>query len=174
MLPARLRGGTLYCPKSSLTRNLLTLPASPTKPPTPPLTHPAGVAGYMIGPPLGAAAWRVYNRRFARSLEAMDARFYEHVRRNRADPAKQTLSSSAHPLPDYYGEKVRGSSLLLPPPLLLFSPLLLAPSLLRLLPFCRQTERALTAARSCGRQIDSLSAYRKWLRAQHKYRRTSV
>lgn len=34
----------------------------------------SGVAGYMVGPPLGAAAWRFYNRKWAKALQEMDTR----------------------------------------------------------------------------------------------------
>lgn len=104
----------------------------------------------MVGPPLGAAGWRLYNRKWAKALEEMDkkcasgasapalcpparslttppafagGRFFEHITRNRADPARQTLSSSQHPIRDWYGEG-----------------------------------------------ISSVSGYRKWLRAQNKVR----
>lgn len=80
----------------------------------------SGLGGYLVGPPLGAAAWRLYNRKWSRALEEMDTRFYAHVAKNRADPGRQTLSSRCVEL--------------LPSPSLSYPPLPLPPPPLSSLP----------------------------------------
>ncbi|KAJ7792448.1 mitochondrial import protein Pam17 [Mycena olivaceomarginata] len=54
-------------------------------------------AGYVVGPSLGSAAWRVMNRKVVAQIDALDREFYKHVAKNR---------SATNPVPDYYGEKV--------------------------------------------------------------------
>ncbi|KAF7337865.1 hypothetical protein MVEN_02009500 [Mycena venus] len=60
-------------------------------------------AGYVLGPSLGSAVWRIMNRRVVAQIDARDREFYNHIARNRVDSA---LQSATNPIPDYYGEKV--------------------------------------------------------------------
>ncbi|CED84075.1 Mitochondrial import protein Pam17 [Phaffia rhodozyma] len=87
-------------------------------------TFASAFGGFLLGTPLGGFIWRVYNRRYASAIERMDRKFFDHIAKHRADPTIQSVNAAAHPIPDYYGEK-----------------------------------------------IYSLSGYRKWLRAQAKYKR---
>ncbi|KAJ6501923.1 mitochondrial import protein Pam17 [Mycena sanguinolenta] len=60
-------------------------------------------AGYVVGPSLGSAAWRLMNRRVVAQIDARDREFYKHITKNRVDA---TLQSATSPVPDHYGEKV--------------------------------------------------------------------
>ncbi|KIJ44303.1 hypothetical protein M422DRAFT_168336 [Sphaerobolus stellatus SS14] len=59
--------------------------------------------GYLLGPVIGSAAWRLKHRQILPLLEAREREFYKHIARNRVDPRTQ---SPTNPIPDYYGEKV--------------------------------------------------------------------
>ncbi|KAJ7685723.1 mitochondrial import protein Pam17-domain-containing protein [Mycena polygramma] len=59
--------------------------------------------GYVVGPSLGSAVWRLLNRRAVANIDARDREFYKHVAKNRVEAA---LQSATNPIPDYYGEKV--------------------------------------------------------------------
>ncbi|CAG8437922.1 16803_t:CDS:2 [Acaulospora morrowiae] len=63
-----------------------------------------GITGLLIGPVVGSSLWRLFHREEVRLMEQRDREFYEHVKKNRADPA---LHSLRNPAPDYYGEKVK-------------------------------------------------------------------
>lgn len=58
-------------------------------------------AGYVVGPSLGSAAWRVMNRKVVAQIDALDREFYKHVAKNRV---AAELQSATNPVPDYYGE----------------------------------------------------------------------
>ncbi|OCH92084.1 mitochondrial import protein Pam17 [Obba rivulosa] len=59
--------------------------------------------GYLIGPVVGSAIWRMTHRRLMNLIEKRDREFYNHIVKNRGDPAAQ---SATNPVPDYYGEKI--------------------------------------------------------------------
>jgi mitochondrial import inner membrane translocase subunit TIM23 len=58
-------------------------------------------AGYLVGPIIGSALWRVTHRRTMALIEARDREFHLHIVRNRVDP---TAQSATNPVPDFYGE----------------------------------------------------------------------
>jgi len=59
--------------------------------------------GWLLGPVIGAAFWRMSHRKALSSIEERDLEFYHHIVKNRADPTRQ---SAMNPVPDYYGEKI--------------------------------------------------------------------
>ncbi|GJN88310.1 hypothetical protein Rhopal_001275-T1 [Rhodotorula paludigena] len=59
--------------------------------------------GWLSGPTIGGALWRLTHRNVAKAMEAKDKDFFRHISRWRADPTRQ---SAANPSPDYYAEKV--------------------------------------------------------------------
>ncbi|PSR75379.1 hypothetical protein PHLCEN_2v9137 [Hermanssonia centrifuga] len=59
--------------------------------------------GYLIGPLVGSACWRLTHRRTMKLIEARDREFHKHIVRNRVDPTSQ---SATNPVPDFYGEKI--------------------------------------------------------------------
>ncbi|KAG6900669.1 hypothetical protein C0993_005902 [Termitomyces sp. T159_Od127] len=59
--------------------------------------------GALIGPSIGAAAWRARHRAQLAAVDAMDREFYRRIAKNRVDAS---LQSPTHPVPDYYGEKI--------------------------------------------------------------------
>jgi mitochondrial import inner membrane translocase subunit TIM23 len=59
----------------------------------------AGV-GYLMGPSIGAAFWRMTHRRTMNLIEVKDRLFHQHIVRNRVDPSQQ---SARNFVPDYYG-----------------------------------------------------------------------
>ncbi|PBK78816.1 mitochondrial import protein Pam17 [Armillaria solidipes] len=59
--------------------------------------------GYIVGPTLGSALWRIVYRRSARLVDARDREFYQRIAKNRVDASLQSPTS---PVPDYYGERV--------------------------------------------------------------------
>ncbi|KAI9571255.1 mitochondrial import protein Pam17 [Boletus coccyginus] len=59
--------------------------------------------GYLFGPTIGSACWRMTHRRTLALIEAKDRDFYRHIVKNRVDP---TAQSANNPVPDYYGEKI--------------------------------------------------------------------
>lgn len=61
-----------------------------------------GATGWLSGPLLGAAVFRVFVGR-AGEISAKERDFYGRIRRYRVDPSS---SSMQNPLPDYYGEKI--------------------------------------------------------------------
>jgi len=60
-------------------------------------------AGYLIGPSVGAACWRLTHRRTMNLIDARDREFHKRIVKNRVDPQAQ---SATNPVPDFYGEKV--------------------------------------------------------------------
>ncbi|KAL4077218.1 mitochondrial import protein Pam17 [Scleroderma yunnanense] len=59
--------------------------------------------GYLVGPIIGSACWRLTHRRTMNLIEAKDREFHKRIVRNRVDP---TAQSATNPVPDYYGEKI--------------------------------------------------------------------
>ncbi|GAA5882419.1 hypothetical protein JCM3774_001834 [Rhodotorula dairenensis] len=59
--------------------------------------------GWLAGPTVGGAMWRLTHRGVGKAMEAKDKEFFKHVSRWRADPTRQ---SATNPAPDYYAEKV--------------------------------------------------------------------
>jgi len=62
-----------------------------------------GIAGWMLGPFLGAAIWKARNRKDVRAMETKEKEFWSRIKKRRVDP---TGSSIQNPVPDYYGEKI--------------------------------------------------------------------
>ncbi|EGN95765.1 hypothetical protein SERLA73DRAFT_60886 [Serpula lacrymans var. lacrymans S7.3] len=59
--------------------------------------------GYLVGPMIGAAGWRMTHRRAMNLIEAKDREFHKRIVKNRVDP---TAQSATNPVPDFYGEKI--------------------------------------------------------------------
>jgi len=59
--------------------------------------------GYLLGPTIGAACWRMTHRRTLALIEAKDREFHRHIVKNRVDPRAQGANN---PVPDYHGEKI--------------------------------------------------------------------
>ncbi|KAA1469225.1 mitochondrial import protein Pam17 [Dentipellis sp. KUC8613] len=60
-------------------------------------------AGYLLGPIIGSAVWRMTHRSTLPLIEARDREFHKHIVENRVDP---TAQSASNPVPDFYGEKI--------------------------------------------------------------------
>ena len=56
--------------------------------------------GYLMGPMIGSAIWRMSHRRAMKLIEAKDREFHNHIVKNRVDP---TAQSATNPVPDFYG-----------------------------------------------------------------------
>jgi import inner membrane translocase subunit TIM23 len=56
--------------------------------------------GWLSGPTVGGALWRLTHRGVISGMEAKDRIFHDHIVRNRVDPSRQSVSN---PVPDYYG-----------------------------------------------------------------------
>ncbi|GAA6012411.1 hypothetical protein JCM10207_007078 [Rhodosporidiobolus poonsookiae] len=59
--------------------------------------------GWLAGPTLGGAIWRLTHSKVAKAMEAKDKDFFKHISRWRADPSRQ---SASNPSPDFYAENV--------------------------------------------------------------------
>ncbi|KIJ16852.1 hypothetical protein PAXINDRAFT_98638 [Paxillus involutus ATCC 200175] len=59
--------------------------------------------GYLLGPAIGSACWRMAHRRTLNLIEVKDREFHKHIVKNRVDP---TAQSATNPVPDFYGEKI--------------------------------------------------------------------
>ncbi|KIM86345.1 hypothetical protein PILCRDRAFT_322851 [Piloderma croceum F 1598] len=59
--------------------------------------------GYLLGPTVGAACWRLTHRRTMKLIDARDREFHKRIVKNRVDP---TAQSATNPVPDFYGEKI--------------------------------------------------------------------
>lgn len=58
--------------------------------------------GWLSGPSVGNALWRLSHRRLLPKLDAKDKDFYEHVKRNRVNPSKvKTPMSTPRQYPSY-------------------------------------------------------------------------
>ena len=56
--------------------------------------------GYLLGPTVGAACWRLTHRRTMKLIDARDREFHKRIVKNRVDP---TAQSATNPVPDFYG-----------------------------------------------------------------------
>jgi mitochondrial import inner membrane translocase subunit TIM23 len=56
--------------------------------------------GYLLGPTVGAASWRLTHRRTMKLIDARDREFHKRIVKNRVDP---TAQSPTNPVPDFYG-----------------------------------------------------------------------
>ncbi|CAG8489324.1 9963_t:CDS:2 [Diversispora eburnea] len=63
-----------------------------------------GFTGLLVGPIVGSSIWKLFHREEVKLMEQRDREFFEHVKKNRADPSLHTLRN---PAPDYYGEKIK-------------------------------------------------------------------
>ncbi|CBQ73742.1 conserved hypothetical protein [Sporisorium reilianum SRZ2] len=59
--------------------------------------------GWLTGPTVGTSIWGLLHRKNAHQIAQKDHDFYEHIKRNRVDPTRQSVQN---PVPDYYGEKI--------------------------------------------------------------------
>ncbi|KAF8582293.1 mitochondrial import protein Pam17 [Ramaria rubella] len=59
--------------------------------------------GYLLGPTIGGAGWRLTHRQVLPLIESRERDFHKHIVRNRVDPRAQ---SATNPVPDFYGEKI--------------------------------------------------------------------
>ncbi|PWZ00312.1 mitochondrial import protein Pam17 [Testicularia cyperi] len=59
--------------------------------------------GWLTGPTIGTGIWSLIHRKNAQQIAQKDHDFYEHIKRNRVDPTRQSMQN---PVPDYYGEKI--------------------------------------------------------------------
>ena len=59
--------------------------------------------GWLTGPTVGTTIWSLLHRKNAKQIAEKDTDFYEHIKRNRVDPTRQSVQN---PVPDYYGEKI--------------------------------------------------------------------
>ncbi|SPO26809.1 related to PAM17 - constituent of the TIM23 complex [Ustilago trichophora] len=59
--------------------------------------------GWLTGPTVGNSIWGLLHRKNAKQIAEKDHEFYEHIKRNRVDPTRQSVQN---PVPDYYGEKI--------------------------------------------------------------------
>lgn len=57
--------------------------------------------GYLVGPVIGSACWRLTHRRTMNLIEEKDREFHKRIVKNRVDP---TAQSATNPVPDYHGE----------------------------------------------------------------------
>ncbi|RKO97868.1 hypothetical protein CXG81DRAFT_838, partial [Caulochytrium protostelioides] len=65
----------------------------------------ATALGAMVGSQLGGFLWRVrQGRALCNALDAKDRDFFRRIRKYRPHHIKTNLQ---HPMPDYYGEKIR-------------------------------------------------------------------
>ena len=55
--------------------------------------------GWLVGPTLGSSLWTATHRAQMPEIQRKDADFYEHVKRNRVDPSRQSVQN---PVPDFY------------------------------------------------------------------------
>ena len=62
-----------------------------------------GGFGYLLGPFLGTAVFKVFNKSKLNGFRAKDQVFLQKIRAKRVDPSSQSFSN---PVPDYYGERI--------------------------------------------------------------------
>lgn len=49
--------------------------------------------GWLLGSPLGTFVWRLMHRSKATQLEVKEREFFQHIERNRGNPARMTVSN---------------------------------------------------------------------------------
>ena len=70
----------------------------------PPLPDPPALCDWwLVGPTLGSALWAARHSAKLPAIREKDADFYEHIKRMRVDPSRQSVQN---PVPDFYGEKI--------------------------------------------------------------------
>lgn len=62
-----------------------------------------GGFGYLLGPFLGTALFKTFNKSKLTGFKAKDQIFLQKIKSNRVDPSSQSFSN---PVPDYYGERI--------------------------------------------------------------------
>ena len=62
-----------------------------------------GGLGWLVGPTVGGSIWKLVHRKKQHLIEAREREFYQHVKKNRVDPSKQSFNN---PVPDHYAEKI--------------------------------------------------------------------
>ena len=66
-------------------------------------TIACGGLGWLVGPIFGGTAWKLVHRKKASLIEQREKEFYQHVKKNRVDPSRQSFNN---PVPDHYAEKI--------------------------------------------------------------------
>ncbi|MCJ1309962.1 TIM23 complex component [Agyrium rufum] len=66
-------------------------------------TATCGAGGWLLGPVLGNAIFKILWRGRIKDIQAKEKSFYDRIRRFRIDPSSSSVSN---PVPDYYGEKI--------------------------------------------------------------------
>ena len=66
-------------------------------------TIACGGLGWLVGPIFGYSIWKIVHRKKASLIERREKEFYEHVKKNRVDPSRQSFNN---PVPDHYAEKI--------------------------------------------------------------------
>ncbi|WAR60063.1 hypothetical protein PtB15_11B705 [Puccinia triticina] len=67
-------------------------------------TLSCGLLGYLIGPSIGHAFFRLrVSRPTQRAMQEKNAQFYHHIKQHRVDPAQSIVNN---PLPDWHGERI--------------------------------------------------------------------
>ena len=59
--------------------------------------------GYLLGPSVGSAGWKLSHRRLLPLIESRERDFHRRIVRNRVDPRAQ---SATNPVPDFYGKNL--------------------------------------------------------------------
>ncbi|EPQ25881.1 uncharacterized protein PFL1_06555 [Pseudozyma flocculosa PF-1] len=59
--------------------------------------------GWLTGPTIGSSIWTLLHRKQAKQIAQKDHDFFEHIKRRRVDPSRQSMQN---PVPDFYGEKI--------------------------------------------------------------------
>ncbi|MBW0503354.1 hypothetical protein O181_043069 [Austropuccinia psidii MF-1] len=67
-------------------------------------TLACGILGYLIGPTIGHAIFRLrVNKSVRTEMQKKSGEFYSHIKKNRVDPAQSIVNN---PLPDWHGERI--------------------------------------------------------------------
>lgn len=66
-------------------------------------TVACGGLGWLVGPIFGSTAWKLIHRKKATLIEQREKEFFQHVKKNRVDPSRQSFNN---PVPDHYAEKI--------------------------------------------------------------------
>ena len=59
--------------------------------------------GWLLGPIVGNAVWRIIHRRGMREFVVKERAFFERIKRHRVNPSG---AGANNPVPDFYGEKI--------------------------------------------------------------------
>ncbi|KAF2405324.1 mitochondrial import protein Pam17 [Trichodelitschia bisporula] len=63
----------------------------------------SAAGGWLAGPVVGNAVFRVVWRGWRGGIEKKEKEFYARIKKHRVDPSSSSISN---PVPDYYGEKI--------------------------------------------------------------------